>query len=175
MWLRQSSLFRFSWLLRIYLYSLQEEDNNFNVKAMITQLIWTIWTSLSVVPRKAIKLNHSLTGRSNILPRHISLGNAWHLVHIRSMLKYSTYMIINIDSIPHKLDYMVPEPTSYNMLMEYSQNHFIPQSNDCALQLCLFCADPSVSNLLYWNIYIILEVWRYPTRWPIDDSLMFLM
>ena len=28
---------------------------------MITQLIWTIWTSLSVVPRKAIKLNHSLT------------------------------------------------------------------------------------------------------------------
>ena len=28
---------------------------------MITQLIWTIWTSLSAVPRKAVKFNHSLT------------------------------------------------------------------------------------------------------------------
>ena len=28
---------------------------------MITQLIWTIWTSLSTVPRKAVKSNHSLT------------------------------------------------------------------------------------------------------------------
>ena len=28
---------------------------------MITQLIWTIWTSVSAVPRKAVKFNHSLT------------------------------------------------------------------------------------------------------------------
>ena len=28
---------------------------------MITRLIWTIWTSLSAVPRKAVKFNHSLT------------------------------------------------------------------------------------------------------------------
>ena len=28
---------------------------------MITQLIWTIWTLLSTVPRKAVKFNHSLT------------------------------------------------------------------------------------------------------------------
>ena len=28
---------------------------------MITRLIWTIWTSLSSVPRKAVKFNHSLT------------------------------------------------------------------------------------------------------------------
>ena len=99
-------------------------------------------------------ITHSpLSGRSNILPCHISPGSAWYLVHIRSMLKYSTYMIINIDSIPHKLDYMVPEPNSYNIFLDYSQNHFIPQSNDCALQLCLFCADPSVNNLLYWIIH----------------------
>ena len=97
-------------------------------------------------PERQLNLiTHSpLTGRSNIRPRHISLGSAWHLVHIRSMLKYSTYstMMINIDPIPHKLDYMVPEPTSYNMLLEYSQNHFITQSNDCALQLCLFLCWP---------------------------------
>ena len=107
-------------------------------------------------------ITHSpLTGRSNILRRHISLRSAWHLVHIRSMLKYSTYMMINIDPIPHTLDYMVPETTYYNMLLEYSQNHFIPQSNDCALQLCLFCADPSVSNLLYWIIhYCWWEKWH---------------
>ena len=29
--------------------------------SMITGLIWTIWTSLSVVPRKSVKCNHSLT------------------------------------------------------------------------------------------------------------------
>ena len=28
---------------------------------MITRLIWTIWTSMSDVPRKAVKFNHSLT------------------------------------------------------------------------------------------------------------------
>ena len=32
---------------------------------MITQLIWTIWTSLSAVPRKAVKFNHSLTQLPN--------------------------------------------------------------------------------------------------------------
>ena len=36
------------------------EDNNLNVKAVITQLIWTIWTSLSTVSRKAVKFYHSL-------------------------------------------------------------------------------------------------------------------
>ena len=33
------------------------KDNDSNVKAMVTRLIWT---SLSVVPRKAVKFNHSL-------------------------------------------------------------------------------------------------------------------
>ena len=28
---------------------------------MITRLMWTIWTVLSAVPRKAVKFNHSLT------------------------------------------------------------------------------------------------------------------
>ena len=32
---------------------------------MITQLIWTIWTLLSAVPREAVKLNHSLTSMDN--------------------------------------------------------------------------------------------------------------
>ena len=37
------------------------EDNNSNVWAVISRLIWTIWTSLSPVPRKAVKFNHPLT------------------------------------------------------------------------------------------------------------------
>ena len=37
------------------------EDNDSNVYAMITWPIWTTWTSLSAVPRKAVKFNHSLT------------------------------------------------------------------------------------------------------------------
>ena len=28
---------------------------------MVTRLIWTIWTSMSAIPRKAVKFNHSLT------------------------------------------------------------------------------------------------------------------
>ena len=35
-----------------------KEDNDSNVWAMITRLIWT---PMSIVPQKAIKLNHSLT------------------------------------------------------------------------------------------------------------------
>ena len=46
------------------------------------------------------------------LPCHILPGGAWHLVHIRSVLNYSTFMMINIDSIPKKLDYMEPKLTS---------------------------------------------------------------
>ena len=37
------------------------EDDNSNVCAIITRLVWTAWTSMSTVPKKAIKLNHSLT------------------------------------------------------------------------------------------------------------------
>ena len=37
------------------------EDNDSNVLVMITRLVWTIWTSISAVPKKAVELNHSLT------------------------------------------------------------------------------------------------------------------
>ena len=37
------------------------EDDDSNVKAMVTRLIWTTWTLMSTVPKKAVKLNHSLT------------------------------------------------------------------------------------------------------------------
>ena len=37
------------------------DDDDSSVWAVITRLIWTIWTSLSAVPRKAVKFNHSLT------------------------------------------------------------------------------------------------------------------
>ena len=40
------------------------EDNDSNIYATITRLIWTIWTSLSNIPRKAIKFNHSLHVKS---------------------------------------------------------------------------------------------------------------
>ena len=39
------------------------EDNDSNVKAVITLLVWT---SLSAVPRKAVKFYHSLTHCLNI-------------------------------------------------------------------------------------------------------------
>ena len=38
------------------------EDNDFNVQAMITRLMWTIWTSLSAVRERPLNLiTHSLT------------------------------------------------------------------------------------------------------------------
>ena len=38
------------------------EDNDINVKVMITQLVWTIWTSLSAVRKRLLNLTtHSLT------------------------------------------------------------------------------------------------------------------
>ena len=37
------------------------EDNDFNGLVIITWLVWTIWTSMSAVLKKAVKLNHSLT------------------------------------------------------------------------------------------------------------------
>ena len=37
-------------------------DNDFNVQAMITRLMWTIWTSLSAVRERPLNLiTHSLT------------------------------------------------------------------------------------------------------------------
>ena len=41
------------------------EDNDFNVLAMITRLVWNIWISMSAVLKKAVKLNHSLTTREH--------------------------------------------------------------------------------------------------------------
>ena len=39
-------------------------DNDFNVQAMITRLMWTIWTSLSAVRKRPLNLiTHSLTYR----------------------------------------------------------------------------------------------------------------
>ena len=37
------------------------EDNDSNVQAMIKRLVWAIWTLMSAVPKKAVKLNHSFT------------------------------------------------------------------------------------------------------------------
>ena len=38
------------------------EDNDFNVQAMITRLMWTIWTSPSAVRERPLNLiTHSLT------------------------------------------------------------------------------------------------------------------
>ena len=37
-------------------------------------LIWTIWTSLSAVPRKAVKFNHSLT---HFRVTSLALGQSW--------------------------------------------------------------------------------------------------
>ena len=44
------------------------EYNYSNVKVMITQLIWTIWTLMSSVPQKADKLNLSLFSLLSVLP-----------------------------------------------------------------------------------------------------------
>ena len=38
-------------------------DNDFNVQAMITRLMWTIWTSMSAVRERPLNLiTHSLPG-----------------------------------------------------------------------------------------------------------------
>ena len=39
---------------------------------MITRLIWTIWTSLSAVPRMAVKFNYSLTHSQIVYYCHVS-------------------------------------------------------------------------------------------------------
>ena len=36
------------------------EDNDSDVKVMITWLVWSTWTPLSAVAKKVIKLNNSL-------------------------------------------------------------------------------------------------------------------
>ena len=44
------------------------EDNDFNVQAMITRLMWTIWTSLSTVRERPLNLiTHSLTQLFDVL------------------------------------------------------------------------------------------------------------
>ena len=43
------------------------EDNDSNVKVMITRLIWTILTLLSAVPRKAVKLIHMISLANDFL------------------------------------------------------------------------------------------------------------
>ena len=44
-------------------------NNDFNVQAMITRLMWTIWTSLSAVRERPLNLiTHSLTGRRQAIP-----------------------------------------------------------------------------------------------------------
>ena len=56
------------------------EDNDSDVKAMITRLIWTIWTSLSAVPRKAVKFNHSVTHsivKALELPQSCAKSSLW--------------------------------------------------------------------------------------------------
>ena len=51
------------WRHRILSHRKNCHDANFVTTggATITRLIWTIWTSLSAVPRKAVKFNHSIT------------------------------------------------------------------------------------------------------------------
>ena len=40
---------------------------------MITRLVWTTWTPMSAVPKKAVKLNHSLT--------HYPIGLHLHVIY----------------------------------------------------------------------------------------------
>ena len=51
------------------------EDNDFNVQAMITRLMWTIWTSLSAVRERPLNLiTHSLTLGMVVIARSSGAG-----------------------------------------------------------------------------------------------------
>ena len=71
------------------------EDNDSNVKAMITRLIWTIWTSLYGVrcPGKAVKFNHSLTHSLNMLESLLCILN---IIDIISCFDWPGGRVINI-------------------------------------------------------------------------------
>ena len=77
------------------------EDNDSNVLAMITRLMWTIWTSLSAVPKKSVKFNHSLThlgGKScalaplSIIPKFLKEKHLSDLSSKSSIFMYFIYV-----------------------------------------------------------------------------------
>ena len=75
--------------IMIPMYRLWQEPC-YGFLVVITRLIWTIWTSLSAVPRKAIKFNHSLTSIVQAcipLPMHSLIAihfYQWHQMFLLS-------------------------------------------------------------------------------------------
>ena len=73
-----------------------KEDNVSNAKATITRLIWTLWTSLSAVPRKAAKFNLSLTSRSFQPWLCNKTVKIWHILLCLLYSMYSSGWILSI-------------------------------------------------------------------------------
>ena len=55
-WDREHSQIGISWSPHMSAIYVMKEDNDSNAKAMITQLTWTIWTLLSAVQERSLKL-----------------------------------------------------------------------------------------------------------------------
>ena len=69
------------------------EDNDFNVQAMITRLMWTIWTSLSAVRERPLNLiTHSLSETSD--PRITTQDTATPVENMEKHIKLMSYSYI---------------------------------------------------------------------------------
>ena len=76
-------------------------DNDFNVQAMITRLMWTIWTSLSAVRERPLNLiTHSLTSK---LPYFSKNLKSWWMPASLSECKSSILCLIFTMGIPWKV------------------------------------------------------------------------
>ena len=66
---------------------------------MITRLIWTIWTSLSAVPRKAVKFDHSLPHFPRCYAILYFLPLSTSLTHFLSHQQWTAFWYLKITEL----------------------------------------------------------------------------
>ena len=108
---------------------------------MITWLIWTIWTSLSTVPRQAVKFNHSLT---RMICKFLNMGPPkyvinWTYIYVMRLLKYAV-------SCRHKLtSWSIPNmPSVVTLILSDSLNKPSIVGLRCVYMWCDLLLDTSV-------------------------------
>ena len=95
---------------------------NFNVQAMITRLMWTIWTSLSAVRERPLNLiTHSLTCS---VPSHY-LNQCWFIVNCKVINFREVFIKINYRSRKYSLKYFVLIHVIPNSICQCYKQYFI--------------------------------------------------
>ena len=72
---------------------------------MNTQLVWTTWTPMSDIPKKAVKLNYSLT--------HLEF--LWHFEHLNKIVIVNQILQITAFILQHYADYFWSKVNIWNV------------------------------------------------------------